>query len=1307
MRNVSLRLKAARSVFLSSSALFLLWGTPGLAANFLWTGAESTDWYTANNWLENGAATTNTPKAGDNVTIDTTTNAPILPTDGGTEYINTIIIGRTATGQMTSNATINGEKTRLGSLAGSNGTLTLGAGGAIQMDNSIMVGDFGTGRIAMADGATGQTASIILGNSAGSSGTVTLSGSGTSLRTYGSGDNGLSVANSGTGTLTVSNGAYLESDQAIIGRHAGGEGSITLSGAGTEWNGYGATTIGSSGKGTVLVQSGAHAISGSLSIGENTSSTGNEATVTGSGSLWNVYNDISLGGNVNTGGTGGEGTLSILDGATMTASNAYIGNVSSGEGTVYVDGAGAQLQLSASLRVGRNGDGRMAVLNGGSVTADFALVGANEDSIGLLLIADAGSEVTLTNRMTVGATGGGALALENGGTLNSNGGIIGRDAGSLGVVGVIEGATWNNTSNLEVGSEGVGLLDIFDGGIVTNRTAEIGTTAAGEGLVGVSGAGSTWTVDGGITVGVEGEGGLLVADGGVVTSTASTLASAAGSIGFAAIDGAGSSWTVEGDLTVGESGGGLLALSNGGTLTADNLVLAANAGSFGELVIGSVPGVAAQAPGTLDVNEVSFGDGQGYLVFNHTSTDYEFSREISGTVDIEAYGGTTILTADNTNEGNTYIDTGAEIQVGDGGTTGTLQGNAAIETGGKLSFARSDDIEFAGLLRGTGTVSQKGSGTLRLTADNDQFAGTLEAESGTFLVDASLRGTSADIKAGASFGGSGEIGSTTVRTGGTFLSGDEDGSITVNGDLDFEPDATYAAVIQTNQVPAKVTGTVSFDETELDIDFVDGGELKQQYTLLEAGEITGTYDAPLASLPSQFRGTISEEGNRLNMSLAYVGGNFNFSALGKGVNDQLVKAFNDGVPLTGTLSAGMLQSGSAYEAAMTTLGGELGINATMTATLGMQDFLRRSSNPSRLLAGWRPIEEKDEDTLPSAGETSALAYWNLGTPSNRQPQWDWASTSRGATYGGSYGGTAGGAYGSSYGAPYAPYRSLTPANSIWLEYNGETASVDGDSGAGNSGADIKGNIVEGGYLAQLDDSTAIGFVFGGGQTSYDQTEQDGSADSQSLHAAVTAAGQTAQGLYGLATVGLGIDNIDTERTVAFGTASDRLRGSYSATTFGGRFEAGGRIVNGGMAFIPFAAASAVYTSAPSYQEEVASGVGSSALAYSDSSLFRGTVEAGVGFDTAAGDYARRFSFNSRVSYLYRYGGGGNANASFLALPGYGFSISSNAPTGSAVTANIGTRIQLTPQADLSIGAYGEWGAEYSALIASAKLRYIW
>ncbi|PRX09876.1 UNVERIFIED_ORG: T5SS/PEP-CTERM-associated repeat protein [Martelella mediterranea] len=1293
MRVSKVRQNAVRTVFLSSSALVLLWGAPGFSADFEWTGAESTDWYTANNWLENGNPTTNTPKTGDNVTINTLTNAPILPSDRGTEYISTFIIGDTASGRVTSDATINGERTRIGETASGNGLLTLNSGGKIQMDNSIIVGDAGTGQLDMADGATGQTASLILGNAAGSTGLMRLTGAGTEMRTYGTGENGLSIGNSGSGRLELTSGARIVSDQAILGRNSGGEGVVLLSGAGTEWNGYGATTIGSSGTGTVIAQNGAHVISGSLTIGENVSSLDNEATISGNDSLWNVYNDISIGGNVDGGGTGGSGTLSVLEGATMTGSNAYIGNVANGEGSLTVDGAGSKLQLSAALRVGHDGDGTLTVSDGGSATADQAVLGSNADGEGGILITDADSNMSLTNGMTVGAGGEGLLYLDNGGSLNSNGGIIGRDAGSIGIVGIDNDATWTNTSSMEIGSGGEGLLEILGGGTLTSRTAEIGTAGTGVGVVGVGGAGSSWTVNGGITVGAAGTGSLLLSNGGVVTSSQSVVGSAAGSSGDVQIYGTDSNWDINGDLTVGQNGAGLLVVGDGGTLTADTVDFAANSGSLGVLVIGGVPDDGARAPGVLDVDDVSFGDGQGLIVFNHTATDYEFTRAISGTVDIDALAGTTILTADNTNEGDTHIAADAEIQVGNGGTTGTLNGNVEIDSDGVLGFDRSDEIAFKGTLSGAGSVAQRGSGMLRLTADGDDFTGTFEVEDGTLLVDGALRGSTADVKAGAAFGGAGTIGSTTVRTGGTFLDGDDEGAITVNGDLTFESDATYVSVIQTTQEPATVTGTVAFDDTQIDLDFADGGELKKQYTLLEAGEITGSWEASTdETLPSQFRGTITQDADSLNMSLAYVGGDFNFSALGARVNAQLVKAFDDGAALTGALSAGMLQSGGAYEAAMTTLGGELGVNASMTANLGMQNFLRRSSNPSRFLAGWRPIEKTpdDEDSLPAAEETAALAYWNLGTPRSRQPQWDWASAGRAAPF-----------------APFAPYSPFTPANSVWLEYNNETASVDGDAAAGNSGADIEGNTVEGGYIAQIDDATSIGFVFGGGDISYDQSEQDGRADDHSLHAAITAAGQTKEGLYGVATVGVGIDDIDTRRTVSLGNATDQLRGSYSATTFGGRIEAGGRIVNNGIAFIPFAAASAVYTSAPGYKEEVASGVGSSALAYSDASLFRGTVEAGVGFDTAGGDLVGRLSFNSRLSYLYRYGGGGDANAHFLSLPGYGFSISSNAPTGSAVAANIGARIQLTPQADLSLAAYGEWGAEYSALIASAKLRYIW
>ncbi|WP_174800838.1 autotransporter domain-containing protein [Martelella limonii] len=1286
-----LSFRRARAIFLSSSALVMASGMPVLAADFQWTGATSTNWYTTTNWTVNGATPALPPKSGDNVTINTLNNAPVLQVGIGTEYTNNLIVGNTASGLLTANATVSGEFITIGAASGGNGTVNVqGSGGAIQFDRMITVGGAGSGTLTMSGGAQGQAGAIVVGNATSGQGTLMLQGAGTQLRTYGTGDNSVVIGNQGAGILSVMGGAKFESNQTIIGKAADGAGVVVIAGAGSEWNGYGDLTVGLSGGGLVNVSDGGHAISGSLSIAQNSGSVGSVALVTGAGSLWNVYNDVAIGGNVSGGGSGGAGQLSVLDGATMTASNMTVGYVTDSQGAAEIDGAGSQLQLTGALKVGNSGAGVVAVTGGATVTADYAMVGVNAAGVGVLGIGGSGSSMTLTNRMTVGAKGDGLLGLFDGGLLTSNGGVIGRDADSAGVVSVAGASVWDNGSNLTVGQDGDAALVIASGGIVKNHTTVIASSATAVGAVSVSGTGSTWTVDGGITVGAQGFGAFSVADGASVTSTASVIAQSAGSVGVADVDGG--LWTIDGDLVAGESGAGLIGLANGGVLSAESLTLAENAGSVGILVIGTAPGgTAVRAPGTLSAPTVAFGSGNAQLIFNHTSSDYVFAPVISGTGLISALNGTTILTADNTNLGLTTIASGAEIQVGAGGTSGALGGNAEIEAGGALSFARSDDITFRGTLAGGGVVAQKGPGELRLAADSPNFTGSVEAIGGSVDIDADLRGATAEVGTGATLGGSGMIGDTHVSRGGTFRAGDDSGPITVDGDLDFDQGATYVAVINVDQQPAIVNGTVAFDDTTVGLEFDEGGTLKQDYTLLLAGDITGTFDASVDTLPSQFRGTVSEQGNALKLDLAYVGGNFSFSELGRSVNTQLVKAFNDGVPLQGTLAAGMLQSGTAYEAAMTTLGGELGVNATMSATLGMDSFLRRSSNPNRLLAGWRPVEQgSSDDSVGNApSTTSGLAYWavsgrDLYGNAAGDPRWDWSQARRQPFYG-----------------------PFNPAGTAWLEYNGGVSSVKGDAQAGNSGADIDSNMVEGGYLARLDDANAIGIIFGGGMSTYKQTDQAGKADTQSFHAAVNGVTQSKEGFYATGVVGGGVDSIDTERTVAFGNAIDMLRGSYSAMSVGGRIEAGGRLVQGNVAIIPFAAASAVYTHAPDYSEEVASGLGTSALAYSDVGLFRGTVEAGIGFDTAAGEIAQRFAVNGRVSYLYRYGGGGDAGASFLALPGYGFSISSNAPTGSAVAANVAAKIQLTPQADLSIGAYGEWGADYSALIASAKLRYTW
>lgn len=1283
----------AKRLFMCSTALALSFSGSALAADFTWTGAVSTQWYTAGNWQSGGVPAVAAPGFGDNAEIDTLTNAPVIPSDSGTQQIGTLVIGAANTGQLTSAGAVNTDRVILGSASGSNGTLLLdGASGYFNANEYLIVGDGGAGAFTVSGGARAiSTNSIVLGNAATGSATVTVTGSGSSLTTSSAGNNALRVGNAGAGALNVTSGARLETNQTLVGNAAGSSGEILVSGAGTQWEGYGDLTVGVDGTGTVRVENGADAISGSISIGTNSASSGN-SVILSDASRWTVYNNVSIGGDVSNSGSGGAGQMSVLSGSVMTASAVLVGNVSGSTGTLSVDGAGSGLTISAGLRAGASGTGVMAISNGATVTADHALVGETASGDGTISVDGAGSSLSLTNGLVAGVAGAGSVTVDAGGALNTNGGVIGQDTASIGGVAVGNGSTWTNLSDMTVGGSGTGVLAVTDGGAVTSRTTVLGATSTGLGLAGVAGSGSLWAINGDLSIGESGMAVLAIADGGQVTSTASVIGNLEGSVGGVGIDGSGSSWVVEGPLRVGAQGTGALSVSNGGTVSASSLTLAESAGSAAVLTIGGASGAAAEAAGNVNVDEVRFGAGAAALVFNHTGSDYIFAPLIDGEGTISVESGTTRLTADNTNTGMTEILASAELRVGDGETSGTLGGDVEIASGGTLAFDRADDIEFRGTISGEGTLEKDGSGSLRLDATYDDFTGTASVTQGALFVDGDIAKASVSVADGALIGGAGTIGTTTVSTGGIFQSGDRNGALTVNGDLTFGPDAFYRAFIQENYDVAVVTGDVTFDDTALSIDFGSGAALQKNYTLLTAGSISGNYDVSYPELPSHFRGTVSEQDNSLLFALAYVGGDYSFSRLGQGVNTQLVNAFNDGMALSGTLSSAMLLDGNAYEAAMTTLGGEVGVNGTMLASLGMQDFLRRASNPERLISAWRPISRDDDsdDDLAIRGTTSALAYWAVpgdtayGSAYGGPVQWDWAAQNRSLTY-----------------------RPLSTANSAWLEYNGQTGRVDGDYAAGNSGADLSGSTFDGGYLAALSDSAKIGIVIGGGRTVYDQTDQDGKATDTSFRMALNAVGETAQGLYGTAAIGFGVDSMETERTVSFGDTTDRLRGSYSATTVGGRVEAGGRIGNDAVAFIPFAAASAVYTGVPGYDEEVVSGTGQSALSYSDTNLFRGTVEAGLGFDTGAGQELRNFAFNGRVSYVYHYGNSGGGDATFISLPGYGFTITGNAPKGSAVAANIGARFQLSSQADLSINAYGEWAADYAALIASAKLRYIW
>jgi len=103
------------------------------------------------------------------------------------------------------------------------------------------------------------------------------------------------------------------------------------------------------------------------------------------------------------------------------------------------------------------------------------------------------------------------------------------------------------------------------------------------------------------------------------------------------------------------------------------------------------------------------------------------SATIAGSSGLTKAGpGTLTLTGSNTYSGTTTITSG-NLQIGNGGTSGTLgSGPVTIASGASLTIHRSDDYSPPArqIISGAGTLIKDGSGTLTLSANSIQTGGT-------------------------------------------------------------------------------------------------------------------------------------------------------------------------------------------------------------------------------------------------------------------------------------------------------------------------------------------------------------------------------------------------------------------------------------------------------------------------------------------------------------------------------------------------------------------------------------------------------
>ena len=250
--------------------------------------------------------------------------------------------------------------------------------------NDIYIGNAGSGWLSITSGgsvSSGGGGWSDIGESVGSKGIVTVDGAGSTLTNNGF----LNVGVSGSGTLSITSGGVVDSTFVYIGSNSGSFGAVTLDGAGSRLTTSNYLFVGLSGSGTLSITNG-----GSVSPGGNWCDIGEKAgskgivTVDGNGSI------LTYGGPFFWIGNLGSGTLSIVNGGSVSTSSGTLGYAAGSSGSVAVSGTGSKWTNSSYLSVGASGKATLSITGGGSVTATSVSVGSTS-----LLAIDVGHSSSL------------------------------------------------------------------------------------------------------------------------------------------------------------------------------------------------------------------------------------------------------------------------------------------------------------------------------------------------------------------------------------------------------------------------------------------------------------------------------------------------------------------------------------------------------------------------------------------------------------------------------------------------------------------------------------------------------------------------------------------------------------------------------------------------------------------------------------------------------------------------------------------------------------------------------------------------
>ncbi|WP_258584586.1 autotransporter outer membrane beta-barrel domain-containing protein [Mesorhizobium sp. AR02] len=385
--------------------------------------------------------------------------------------VNGVSSGMAGTLSVTNGGTaISTDQTIIGGGAGSATATVDGAGSSLQTATILSVGILGgSGSLTISNGGAASAGTgAVLGNDAGSSGMLTVEDAHSTFTT-----DELGVGNAGTGTLTIKNGGTVLSQTGYVGIAAGSTGTALVTGAGSTWNSVvlfvgGYNDIGDSGSGTLTVSNGGSITTSYGEVGAAAGSTG-DVTVDGTSSIWNDAKDLII-------GYSGNGSLTIQNGGTVSSDNSFVGMEAGGTGKVFVTGTGSTWHTGNLFVGGDNnsssdsGSGSLTIEKGAIVdNGGLTAIGYAAASTGTVTVTGAGSTLIGSGVLDVGDMGNGTLAIADGGAVTDTSGVIGLTSGIGAVTVVGANSNWTNPGDLYIGggNGASGTVAISNGGSVS------------------------------------------------------------------------------------------------------------------------------------------------------------------------------------------------------------------------------------------------------------------------------------------------------------------------------------------------------------------------------------------------------------------------------------------------------------------------------------------------------------------------------------------------------------------------------------------------------------------------------------------------------------------------------------------------------------------------------------------------------------------------------------------------------------------------------------------------------------------------